>query len=345
MQKNSLRVVCKRMSEITSDERIAWSSLLFSNPDCRRAFLAPDFSDAAARSGHEVWVVVGYQEEKPCWFIPLQRHREWIGRWGVFEPVGGCMSDYFGAIGVPGSVVLPEHIFTASRGRIAAVLFTHLDESQAKFGLSAGEPRVGLRTYIGNSAETYWADLRRRDKKLVYDTERREKKLAADHGEPCFEWRSSNAQADLRKLIEMKTEQYTRTGKHGGPLFHKHNVDLLERLLSTVDDGCEGVLSVLRSGKDIVAVHFGLRCHDVLHIWFPVYATKFASYSPGRILLKHILWNAAEHGVYTLDRGEGDTAFKRDFANEEHRYFRGLWHAMSLRGAIARIAISLYWRL
>ncbi|MDR2111718.1 MAG: GNAT family N-acetyltransferase [Candidatus Accumulibacter sp.] len=326
-------------------ERNAWSSLLRSNPDCRRAFLSPGFAEAAARCGNEVWVAAGYRGEEPHWFMPLQRHGEWIGRLGVFEPVGGGMSDYFGAIGVSGSVIVPEHIFSASGGRIAAILFTHLDESQAGFGLRAGEPRVGLRTHIGDSAETYWADLRRRDKKLVYDTERREKKLMTEHGKLCFEWHSSEASADLQKLVEMKTAQYAKTGKHGGPLFHKHNVDLLERLLNTADDACEGVLSVLRSGNEIVAAHFGLRCHDVLHIWFPAYAVKFANYSPGRILLKHIIRHAAEHGVHTLDRGEGDTVAKRDFANGEHRYFRGLWHAMSPRGLLARVAVSLYWRL
>jgi CelD/BcsL family acetyltransferase involved in cellulose biosynthesis len=121
--------------------------------------------------------------------------------------------------------------------------------------------------------------------------------------------------------------------------------DFWNAFASFADKECEGVLSTLRCGDRLIASHFGLRCHDVLHYWFPVYDIGYASYSPGRILLKHIILQAPRHGVRLLDHGEGDAPVKRNFANEEHRYFRGMWTACSLPGFIAKEAVSLYWRL
>jgi CelD/BcsL family acetyltransferase involved in cellulose biosynthesis len=333
------------LADLTESERAAWAERLAASPECRSAFLSPQYADAVARSGNDVAVMIGYDRAVPVWFMPLQRHTGWIGRFGVFEPAGGVMTDYFGAVGSSRVMASSGAICRASGGRVAAILFTHLDEAQQRFGLAGDEPRVGLRTRIGDSAEAYWESLRQKDKKLVQDTGRREKKLARERGDVTFEWQSSHRDADLQALIRLKTAQYTRTGKASAPLFEGRNLRLLERLASSADEECEGVLSSLRCGGRLIAAHFGLRCRDALHVWFPVYDADYAGYSPGRILLKHIIEHAPRHGVCLLDRGEGDTPAKRDFANEEHTYFRGLWTAPSLQGFIARAAVSLYWRL
>jgi CelD/BcsL family acetyltransferase involved in cellulose biosynthesis len=343
------RIACqlryRPLPDLTEIERAAWTKCLAASPEFRSAFLSSRYADAVMRSGNDVAVVIGYDQAGPVWFMPLQRHSGWIGKLGVFEPAGGVMTDYFGAVGASQIMVSPDAICRASGGGVAAILFTHLDETQQCFGLTGDEPRVGLRTRIGNSAEAYWESLRRKDKKLVQDTERREKKLAMEQGDVRFEWQSSRRDADLDALVHLKTAQYTRTGKTLAPLFEKRNVRLLECLASFADEECESVLSTLRCGGRLIAAHFGLRCHDVLHVWFPVYDAGYANYSPGRILLKHIIFHAPRQGIRLLDRGEGDTPAKRDFANEEHRYFRGMWTARSLRGFIAKAAVSLYWRL
>jgi CelD/BcsL family acetyltransferase involved in cellulose biosynthesis len=275
----------------------------------------------------------------------MQQHSSWVGRFGVFEPVGGVMSDYFGVVARDDFVFSPDEIFQATRGRFSACLFSHLDETQIAHGLNGVQPRIGLRTRIGNSADVYWDELRRRDKKLVYDTDRREKKLVKEHGQINFEWQSSNREDHLSKLIEMKKNQYTRTGKFKAPLFTEGNVALLNALRDETSESCEGVLSILRANDEIIAMHFGLRCYDTLHVWFPVYSQKFAPYSPGRILLKYLITESIASGIKCLDRGEGDTQAKRDFSNEEHLYYRGFWRDRSLSGKIAGIAAAIHWRL
>lgn len=338
----------RRIDELTAEEVTVWDQLLLAD-DLRRAFMSYRYARTIAETGGDVVVLVLYDNHAPCGFLPLQRVAGLRGKVGIFEPVGDVMTDYFGLVAAAGTHLRIEKLLAATRGRINAVLFSHLDETQARFGLTGEEQRAGLRTWLGASPEKpasdYWINLRKSDKKLVYDTERREKKLINEIGPITFEWISQNPARDMAWLIESKKAQYTRTGKAQAPLFDSRKVALLNRLLQSQEDNCQGVLSTLRCDEEIIAVHFGLRCHDMLHVWFPVYNPKYASYSPGRILFKHLFLAAAAEGIQVFDRGEGDTQAKRDFANETHTFFRGLWRVDGWNGFRARSVLSVFWRL
>lgn len=335
----------RKMDELSPAESLAWDTLHAAETDLNQAFLSRTYISHVARVNPGVRALVGYENGAPAFFLPLQPKQGFVSRFGVFEPAGGAMTDYFGVVAERDIQLTPAHLLAATRGRINAILFTHLDQAQARFGLNGDESRIGLRTHLGVPSGDYWVRLRSTDKKLVSDTERREKKLQNEIGPLCFEWQSSTLDADLGWLIEAKKGQYSRTGKMHAALFENLNVELLRRLSGTWETECRGILSVLRCGDEIVAAHFGLKCRDVLHVWFPVYNKKFANYSPGRILLKHMFSAAAEEGIRVFDRGEGDSQAKRDFANDEHYYSNGLWLAPGLRGRTASLAISVAWRL
>ena len=332
-------------SDLTAIECAAWDALLSNDADLNRAFLSRIYAKAVEVALGRVLVVIIYQAGCPVCFLPVQRLAGVLGAVGIFEPVGGSMTDYFGAVATAAFNIAPQTMLDATRGHINAIVFTHLDQTQQKFGLSGDDPRTGLQTFLGETPESYWVDLRKVDKKLVSDTERREKKLINECGPITFEWASTTPEADLRWLIESKKGQYTRTGRELAPLFMEGNVKLLKELLQSTDVACGGVLSVLRCGDKIVAAHFGLRCRNLLHVWFPVYDHTFSQYSPGRILFKHLFAEGAKHGLSVFDRGEGDTPAKRDFANAEHFFYRGVWQATGLSGLIARVALSISWRL
>lgn len=334
----------RRIEEITPAEAAAWDDLLLARGDLRRAFLSRTYVASVAHISGDVVVLVGYSKSAPCFFLPLQRRPGLSGIFGIFEPVGGVMTDYFGVIAADGARIVIDSLLKATDGFVNGVFFTHLDETQGQYGLHADETRTGLRTHLGNPPGEFWAKLRTTDKKLVYDTERREKKLVNECGSLTFEWTSSRPEGDLDWLIESKKSQYSRTGKALAPLFVEANANLLKALLKSSDECCSGHLSVLRYGERIVAAHFGLRCREWLHVWFPVYDKQFANYSPGRILFKHMFLAGAEHGVTVFDRGEGDNQAKRDFANDEHRFGRGFWQAPGVRGQLAHLALRFTWR-
>ncbi|WP_202634865.1 GNAT family N-acetyltransferase [Rugosibacter aromaticivorans] len=342
----------RRIDELTAEEVAVWDQLLLAD-DLRRAFMSHRYARVVAETGGDVVVLVLYDTHTPCGFLPLQRIAGLRGKVGIFEPVGDVMTDYFGLIAADGVHIRIEKLLAATHGRVNAVLFSHLDETQSRFGLVGEEPRTGLRTWLctslGTSLETpasdYWVNLRKSDKKLVYDTERREKKLINEIGPVTFEWTSQNPASDMAWLIESKKAQYTRTGKGQAPLFDSRKVALLNRLLQSQEENCQGVLSALRCDKEIIAGHFGLRCYDMLHVWFPVYSPQYSIYSPGRVLFKYLLAAASHRGVRVFDRGEGDAQAKRDFANEEHSFTRGLWHVAGWKGLRVRVALGTFWRM
>jgi CelD/BcsL family acetyltransferase involved in cellulose biosynthesis len=334
----------KKISDLSAEESSRWDSLVCSETNLRRAFLSRSYVSQVDKISHKVRVLVVYVENEPEFFLPVQRRKGLLSAFGIYEPVGGVMTDYFGAIARPGFQIDPTLLLEATKGKINAIWFSHLDQSQAVLGLTGKEPRIGLLTLLGDPPSEYWSNLRKIDKKLVSDTERREKKFQKEVGNLSFEWESSTPIDDLKWLIKAKQSQYNRTGKAQAPLFDRRNTDLLRSLCQAREDSCRGVLSVLRCDDEIIAAHFGLKCHEVLHVWFPVYNASFAHFSPGRILLKYMFMAAANSGINVFDRGEGDSQAKRDFANKEHVYTRGLWLTPGVLGMVAHLVASLAWR-
>ena len=335
----------RQLDELVEAETRFWDGAIDASSALRQAFLSRPFAVACARALGPVVVLVGYGSEGPAFLLPLQRRPGFAGKLGVFEPVGGELADYFGLLASPGVCIQIRELLGATQGAVNAVLFTHLDTSQAQFGLTWEETRIGLRTRIPD-VDDYWSYQRSVDRKLVGDTDRRSRKLIELLGAPLtFEWESTQSTSDFSWLVEAKKAQYSRTGKTAAPFFDQAKVQLVSDLYATKDSQCSGLLSVLRCGSRPIAAHFGLRCRDTLHVWFPVYDPELANYSPGRMLFKHMFCAARENGIRLFDRGEGDTQAKRDFANEEHEYGRGLWQATGWRGDVAKVALQLSWRL
>ncbi len=343
MTSDRLRIQRKSFETLTTAERDGWTRLLSESTTSRWAFLSPTYAEAVNDTLGPVDVVLCWRADELVAVMPLQRAAGWLGRLGMREPVGRQMTDYFGLLARPG--VALDWKTLVREARIPCLHFTHLDESQAAHGLTGDSPRKGLRTHIhADGGEAHWEWLRTQDKKLVSDTERRERKLVAEHGPIQFEMQSKMPEQDLDVLVDLKNAQYQRTGHDGGALLYPANARLLSRLLTSTDSNCHPQLSVLRCGDQWVAGHFGLQCGPLLHYWFPVYDNRFSAYSPGRILYRHVLLEARAQGIACIDRGEGDSAAKRDFANEEHGFYKGMPSAGLLGWSISS-AQRLQWRL
>lgn len=344
---SDLHISRKNFSALSERELAEWRALMADQPQAQRAFLSPDFC-AAAQGAYGRPVVLVLIRHSAAAGSPLlgllavQACPGWTGTCGVYEPVAGVMNDYFGLLAVPGLRVRPAQLLAATG--IGCINFSHLDDVQLAHGLEGEGPRVGLRTRIHGQGPAHWEALRAIDKKLVADTERRERKLVAEHGPLEFSFQSRRAREALDELIALKQDQYRRTGHLQAPLFDPHNTRLLHALVALRDPMCTGVLSTLHAGGQLVAVHFGLQSGAMLHFWFPVYEERYAAYSPGRILYRHIIRDAHLHGIEVIDRGEGDSKAKRDFANEEHLFYKGLW-SHGLRGLVGQAALSAQWRL
>jgi CelD/BcsL family acetyltransferase involved in cellulose biosynthesis len=228
--------------------------------------------------------------------------------------------------------------------RLSSFLFTHLDETQTAFGLSGGGPAKGLRIRSAAGGADFLLDLAQRDKKFFQDTERRMKKLERDRGSVRFALEDPRGET-LEWLLDTKVAQYQRTGKTRHPFSKQRDRDFLEHLASQDDPLCKPRLTALYCNEKRIAAHFGLQCASTLAYWFPVYDPEFRSYSPGRLLMWETLKRAPELGIDCVDRGEGDTQAKRDFANEEHFYYRDYYFKPGLTALADKALNSIGWRL
>lgn len=77
----------------------------------------------------------------------------------------------------------------------------------------------------------------------------------------------------------------------------------------------DAVLSVLRAGDRIAAMHVGFRS-DGGFLWYkPTFAVDLWDLGPGEVLLKHLLAGVAKRGATEFDFTIGDEDFKHRFAN------------------------------
>jgi CelD/BcsL family acetyltransferase involved in cellulose biosynthesis len=320
----------------------AWRAIAAADADLASPFYDPAFIQAVAASRPDVYVAVISAGGRRCAFLPYQYASPWHRRFGAAERVGGELSDYFGLIAAPDVHIRPQDLLRLCG--LHTLAFTHLDESQRRFGLPGELPEPGLRIRLTGGAAAYWSELSRIDKRLVSDTDRRERKLIETYGPLRFELAAADTAGELDRLIAAKRAQYARTGVRDA-LAEPWTAGLLTALSDRRDTSFRGQLSVLFAGDTWVASHFGLRSRHVLHYWFPVYAADLKAFSPGRLLLKAVIGAADAAGITVIDRGSGDQAAKREFANETHQYLRDSWHVPGPQSFSYRAARALMWRL
>lgn len=338
---SDLKAVVLRPSELPGDDITRWRSLLSGMPGIAPAFLSYPYALAAERCFRGVSVARLEKAGRVVGFFPFQFGSRLHRLAGIGQRVSGGLADYFGLVGEPGLKLSGPELICAIG--LKSLLFDHLDETQASFGLGGIQPEPGLRISLAEGGSAYWEALRQNDKKFVQDTERRERKLVETHGKLRFVFREPST-GELDGLIEAKRQQYTRTGAHD--VMAKASTRRFLKALSAVDDPqCRATLSTLHAGEKWVCSHFGLTCGSTLHFWFPVYNPEMSAFAPGRLLVKAVIDSSRETGIELIDRGAGDSKAKRDFATSEHLYYRGIWQSPGLISLAYRAGLSAKWRL
>jgi CelD/BcsL family acetyltransferase involved in cellulose biosynthesis len=323
-------------------EAAAWRSLCSTEPHLASPFYSLTYCQAVARSHPHVYVAVLSQESDPIAFFPLQFRNSLYRLLGFSERLGGDMTDYFGLIAPADFRITPERLLSLCG--VKYLYFSHLDETQIRYGLEGENPEPGLMMRLDLAENGYWESLKSVRRDLIAETNRKERQLQKELGPLKFCFAERDWRRPLQSLFDAKASQYRRTGRED-ILQASWRRRLLELLAESNAPECQGVLSTLYAGDTWVASHFGIRNSGVLHYWFPVYNPALSRYSPGILLLKAIAAEAPGRGVHTIDRGAGDAPHKRQVANASHMFYRGTWTTPGLRSALCRIACSAQWRI
>jgi CelD/BcsL family acetyltransferase involved in cellulose biosynthesis len=174
----SCRVV--HPSRLTDAERATWQTLARPLARSGGAFLTWRYADAVGRVNPRARVALIGDTGGVRAILGFQWKPGMLGRLGVAERIGGGISDYFGLVAEPGYRSTPVDLLR--RCGIAALEFSHLDETQAEFGLYGEDPRAGLRIDLPEGGAGYLADLRQRKKSVVREADRRMRRLAEQVG-------------------------------------------------------------------------------------------------------------------------------------------------------------------
>jgi CelD/BcsL family acetyltransferase involved in cellulose biosynthesis len=316
--------------EIAGADRQRWLALHRANPQLSSPYFHPEFAAAVAEVRPDARVAVLEQAGDGSLFFPFQ-----VDRLGIGRPLGGGFSDYQAVIAPQHTRFDPRELL--DRSGLAVWEFDHLIAAQKPFRpfheRVAGSPILDL-----SSGFAAYLRARREATDRLSQLQRKIRKLERENGGLEFvAHQVDHSVLDL--VIRWKSNQCRRTGVLDFFSELHWTVPLLRRLLETNSDGFSGVLSTLRLGGRIAAVHFGMRSERALHYWFPTFDPDgdYAKYSPGSILLLKLAEHAAGLGLSVLDLGKGDEAYKSSFMTGSIAIAEGavateswpaaLWHA------------------
>jgi CelD/BcsL family acetyltransferase involved in cellulose biosynthesis len=304
-----------RPGDLTGAERDIWDALQRADPALASPFLTPEFALAVDAARDDARVAVIGDTGSPDAFFAFSTSDD-----GAGAPIGATICDAQALIAREGfDWDAPELVRDVG---LTAWSFDHLVATQKPFApfhrALYSSPLVDL----GSGHEVYLAEVRARSKDVLAQVARRRRKLNREVGDVVVEWQTHD-DATLDTLFAWKSAQYRETGvwdRFDQPWI----VEVVRALANTESGGLTGLLSVLRAGDHVVAVHFGLLGRDRLVWWFPAYDAAFGNYSPGLILLLDLVAEAAARGLAFVDLGRGEHHYKLRVANGAYDVAEGV---------------------
>jgi CelD/BcsL family acetyltransferase involved in cellulose biosynthesis len=278
-----------------------WRAILAANPALASPYFRPEFARIAGAVSPGAAVAVFSRGGQRIGFFPHQR------RGGAVQPLAAPMNDYHGVIARPEAVPSLEEaaeVLGAARLNLTAWVGP----------IALGEDRRTVQVELGEDGYDGWyAERRASQGKFFKDKERARRSLEAEFG-PVRVERGLRDATLLDWLIDLKRDQYRRTGRHD--IFAcGWTADLLHALLKAEDEGFGASMAGLWAGDRLAAVEYSLHAGDQYHFWFPGYEPGMARCSPGILLSLDTMRLEADHGYRTFDFGFEGEHYKKYFCN------------------------------
>lgn len=289
------------MDALGEADRAEWRAMLADNPALASPYFRPEFARVAGRVSPRAAVAVFSRGGRPVGFFPHQK------RGSAVQPLAAPMNDYHGVIGRPGTTPSLEEVSEAL-GAARLNLTAWVGET----GL--GEDRRTVQVELGEAGYDGWyAERRTTHGKFFKDKERARRSMEAELGSLRVE-RGLRDPALLDWLIDLKRDQYQRTGRHD--IFAcGWTADLLHALLREEGGDFGASMAALWAGDRLTAVEYSLHAGDQYHFWFPGYEPSLSRCSPGILLSMDTMRLAADAGYRTFDFGFEGEHYKKYFCN------------------------------
>ncbi|MBF0571575.1 MAG: GNAT family N-acetyltransferase [Candidatus Omnitrophica bacterium] len=118
-------------------------------------------------------------------------------------------------------------------------------------------------------------------------------------------------------LNEFFEQHIRRRGRTASPslFLNQTNREFYKNLLTRLCPHKQIIFSVIKSGGQAIAFHFGFINYKIFLWYKPSFEITHASHSPGMVLIKEILEYVLSQGIREVDFTIGKEPFKMDFAN------------------------------
>lgn len=312
-------------------DRLAWERIRALRPSLHSPYFTLEWCDAVQDARGDLMVVRISRGGTLVGFLPFHK-----GRLGAMRPAGGPLSDAHGFICGAGADIDAPAMLAALGARSYRFVGAPPDDP----GLSAhARPSVAYALDLSQGYAAYRERQSGVQAKAFRNLRARQRRLELHRG--TVEFISDDIdQATLAAVIELKREQYRRTGQID--VFRPAwTMRLLRQLAARQGPRLRGRLSSLRLDGKLAAGHFGLEADGVLHYWFTAYAEAFAAYSPGLMLLHRVAESCGLDGIDRIDLGGGAYRFKHEFADLRPSIGEGSVYGRGLLAGVARGAHGL----
>lgn len=324
---DTLKVEIMAVEALGETEWALWRTMVAANPELSSPYFRPRFTRVAARVSPGAAVAVLHRGGEIVGFFPFQR------RGGAIQPLGAPMNDYHGIIARPGEA--PElrelaRLLGGARLNVSA----WVGEARGLIErdcLMVSLPEAGY--------DAWYAERRNTERKYFKDKERARRGLERDLG-PIETRTNRRDGALLDRLIEMKSGQYRRTGRHD--IFAcGWTRDLLHALMDEQDGDFGASIATLTAGDTLAAMEFSLHAGDRWHFWFPVYEPAAARCSPGIMLSMDTMRLMSERGYRVFDYGFGGEGYKKYFCNASQTVREGVIVRPGLGTTVSQAAVGV----
>lgn len=302
-------------------------------PGCESPFLDPGFARAVAQVRPDTFIGLAFEDETLVAAWPLH-----VARDGWTRPAGAPFADWNGPLIAPGSTLTPARLIDA----LGLAGHTASNMTCRPGGPALHEEATrSLVTDLSAGARATLDGLARHHPRHFKKLRRLGRKLAADYG-PVTLTRAGPESEALGRLLDIKRAQLVRSGLHDvlSPAWVRALLESLHQTRTGSDFGAE--LFVLEAGGEFVAAEFNLRSGPVMHGWLAGYEPRFAAYSPGHLLVMHLLPEIAARGVVEYDAGTAEHGYKDYFANGERTGVSATLFAESRRTAFQPVRRTLH---
>lgn len=323
-----LKFALYRPAEMSAELWQAYAALRDARAIYDDPFFDPDFAKLVGEVREDTRIGVAFDNDEAVgiWALHVRP-----GGWA--RPIGGAFSDWHGPILKTGQK-LSERGFLAGlelSGMTVAGLLPQamsVTDGLRRVGANMTDLSMGWDAYLARQ-QSAWPKHFKKMRRLYRNIER-------DFSTHEFVWDDSCARS-FNRLIEMKRDQFARTGLHN-VLKPEWARSLLERLHGFEGPRLRARLVTLYFDDHHAASELNLQSDKVMHGWLTAYNRDLGSYSPGNVLVQELLPRLVQNKILTYDSGPGLDHYKRHYTNYQLPIEAGTLRSSCETLALSRLA-------